>query len=263
MACLAYGNSIDGPGVTTENQIKTNPATQSTYNNYVLKVGNIRWNDGETLHVGFRGGTPWQRQTVASIAVQWTYHANISFRFDTDGKGQERYDILVSFDTTNKASWSKIGNTSRDSAAAGSPSMNLGDLNQFNNDAYNQRTILHEFGHALGRKHMHQSPWREEHPSVAFDREKVYAHYYQNQGWDRNKVDLNILAEADLDWTQITERMRMRMMDLVMPKFDMQSIMMYPFDASLMLGGQGGTQRNFELSAWDKYAISKAYPYHP
>lgn len=45
------------------------------------------------------------------------------------------------------------------------------------------------------------------HPKIAFNREALYAHYAQASGSSRDKIDLNILAEADVDWTQIPERM--------------------------------------------------------
>ncbi|KAJ4301002.1 hypothetical protein N0V90_003091 [Kalmusia sp. IMI 367209] len=256
MACLAYEVGLEGPGVTAEIKSATDPKTQLKHDVYTIKVGPIRWNDGQVLQVGFLGGKAWQRQKVAEIAVQWTYHANISFNFDPDLKGEDPYDILVSFDS-KQGSWSKLGTHSRNSAQAGVASMNLSGINEYIREENIQRTILHEFGHALGRGHMHQNPWRTEQDSVSFDPEAVYASYAE---WPREKVNRNVLAEYDLNWEEISERMRVRMMDLIFPKFDIHSVMIYPFDSSLTLGGNGGTPFNCELSDGDKYAISRAYP---
>jgi hypothetical protein len=44
--------------------------------------------------------------------------------------------------------------------------------------------ILHEFGHALGFKHMHQMPGAE---FITWDKEKVYK-YYEDKNWPRERV---------------------------------------------------------------------------
>lgn len=78
-------------------------------------------------------------------------------------------------------------------------------------------TVIHEFCHALGMIHEHQNP--EENP-IQFNREAVYCYYRTTQGWDTAKIDQNIINTYKLEQTNGSN-------------FDPQSIMVYPFQATL------------------------------
>jgi serralysin len=105
-------------------------------------------------------------------------------------------------------------------------------------DADIQKTILHEFGHALGCVHEHQNiPWRKD---------RVYSYYYKNFRWSSSDVDQNLFARQDAN-------------AVANSSFDPESIMMYVVPAELTITGvsfSGGSH----ISKKDKELIAKMYP---
>lgn len=84
-------------------------------------------------------------------------YANITFSM-VDANG----DIRITFNP-DLGSWSYVGLGCKSSKIkATDPTMNLGwiDDKSANLDPNEKGTILHEFGHALGMMHEHQSPAR-------------------------------------------------------------------------------------------------------
>lgn len=105
------------------------------------------WCTGRTLRVGAVGGTPAVRARVHRIAAEWTRHADLSFEFVEVGL---RAEIRIAFDAG--PSWSQLG---RDALWVPDdlPTMNLGGLTAAGPDGELRRTVLHQFGHALGLCH--------------------------------------------------------------------------------------------------------------
>ncbi len=107
-------------------------------------------------------------------------------------------------------------------------------------------TVLHEFGHALGFHHEHQSP----HTECDFDWDKLYEFLAKPPNeWNRAKVDHNLrqLPGGGLTFSP----------------HDKTSIMHYAFpDWMFKKGGASTcyTKRNDVLSPMDKQMIGKAYP---
>lgn len=104
-------------------------------------------NDSETLIA--------MRNKVKSVVENedFSKQANISFSFISEGTPQ----IRIGFDP-NGGSWSFVGKENN-SVEPGKPTMNLGWLSGDQITIDEQSVILHEFGHAIGLGHEHQSPF--------------------------------------------------------------------------------------------------------
>lgn len=194
------------------------------------------WANGSTVTVRFLGGSSNLRSRVMNYAREWTRHANVNFQVVNSGLA----DIRVAF-TQNGSSWSIVGNASSRSNQQ-QPSMNFGWLTDRTPEYEVKRTVLHEFGHALGLLHEHQNPAG----GIPWDEAAVYAHYQSTQGWDRKTTYNNVIATANQNDTQYSTH-------------DRASIMHYPVDARLT-NGRYSVGMNNDLSAIDKQYIARLYP---
>lgn len=189
------------------------------------------WMNGSKLRVRFMGGSAAQRETARSQAAWWSAVANISFEFGSAPDAELR----IAFDEDDGA-WSYIGTDCKD-IPRNEPTMNLGFLDG--------GTAAHEFGHAIGLAHEHQSPaggiqWREDVVIAAMAGPPNY--------WDEATTRHNILRKYRTDQVNGTG-------------FDPKSIMLYFFPASWTVNGIG-TEANEVLSQLDKQFIAgaKMYP---
>ena len=188
------------------------------------------------VRVKFMGGSSYVRQQVVRYANEWTRYANVNFSFVGSGPS----DVRISF-VQNGSSWSMLGRQAS-RAAENQPTMNFGWLNE-NTPAYEfRRTVLHEFGHALGLLHEHQNPTG----GIPWDEEKVYAFYLRSQGWNRQTTYHNVIARQGKDETQYSA-------------YDPASIMHYPVDPQLTRGNYK-VGMNTEISATDARFIALMYP---
>lgn len=194
------------------------------------------WSIGGTITVKFLGGSSALQSRVMTYANEWTRYANVNFRVVSSGSA----DIRIGF-TQNGSSWSMVGSGSArvDQQQA---TMNFGWLNDRTAESEVKRTVLHEFGHALGLLHEHQNPAG----GIPWDEEAVYNHYWATQGWDRSTTYSNVIATANRNTTQYSAH-------------DRASIMHYPVDSRLT-NGRYDVGMNSELSAIDKQYIAKMYP---
>jgi hypothetical protein len=112
------------------------------------------WNPGRTLRVRFMDGLPEVRAKVQQYANQWTQYANIIFDFGDDPDAE----IRISFQQTG--SWSALGTDAlvEEYFLKNQPTMNFGWLVPGLPEKEYSSVVLHEFGHALGMIHEHQSP---------------------------------------------------------------------------------------------------------
>ena len=121
--------------------------------------------------------------------------------------------------------------------------MNFGWFNSDTPDIEFSRTVIHEFGHALGLIHEHQSA----SAAIPWDIPKVYQYYQETQGWSKDEVDNNIFFRYSRDSTQHSS-------------YDRYSIMHYAIPAYLLLDESFSVGWNTSLSDLDKSYISTVYP---
>lgn len=161
-------------------------------------------NGGEypiTLGVHFIDGTDQQKAAVRTHAVKWLdddLGQKLDFLFDVE---QADAQISVTFNTNKNSSI--VG---RESAkyAKESATMHLGQIHE--------RTICHEFGHALGFSHEHQNP----DIPIVWNEDVVIADMAE-QGWTPSMVEHNIFNRYSADYACIGD-----------PSPNRKSIMMYP-----------------------------------
>ena len=222
--------------VETQPAQKLPPGVQKAVSYRPTRYQSRNWTPGSTLTIRFLGGSAALRERVFRYASEWTRYANLDFRVVTSG----RADIRVGF-TQNGSSWSVIGSSSNQ-LSQDRPSMNFGWFTDRTPDYEVKRTVLHEFGHALGLLHEHQNPTG----GIPWDEDAVYQHYASTQGWDRNTTYTNVMARAGHDKTQYSH-------------YDRASIMHYPVPSQLT-GGRYAVGMNNDLSETDKRYIATLYP---
>lgn len=213
------------------------------------------WQVGE-LTVSFNGGDAALHRKIAQVANTWTQFGNIRFDFgEKNGRFRlmtptDNSHIRVGFDTSrdNGGYWSLIGTDSQDTRVVkpGEVTLNL--------DGFDQRlppdwegVVLHEFGHALGFFHEHQSPSVD----CAFNWELVYEAYAEQYEWTESQVDDNLKQIRRGDFTSFSQH-------------DKHSIMHYAFPSWMFIDGENSpcfTTKNTTLSQTDKEWMAKAYPF--
>lgn len=216
----------------------------------------VTWRPGQTIKVCFKSGTPGAHQRVIRVAREWMSYANVKFDFEEGGtprrcRGDGHEDIKIDF-IDNRGWWSAYGTISRHR----DPSMNLQflgvDAPRYTNgqpapEPELRRIVLHEFGHALGMMHEHQSP------SGGCDREINWEAAYQmgaKMGWDRDMVHAQMRQLANVEEFNLTA-------------VDRKSIMHYSLAPELFRLGRNSNcwvPENFDLSEQDKRFIARVYP---
>ena len=203
-------------------------------------VKHSQWPNGSILRCRFLDGSVTQRKKVEAQAHVWTQFANIKFHFVAQGDAELR----ISF-KADPGSWSAVGTDALNSAyfPKVQPTMNFGWLKDDTEDAEYTRVVLHEFGHALGAIHEHQSPG----VTFKWNKPKVYGYFEGPPNyWHKDDIDQNIFARYRKTQTNYTA-------------FDPDSIMLYDFPAEFFIGGQA-TRQNNQLSNQDKVFMAKLYP---
>jgi hypothetical protein len=216
----------------------------------------LTWRPGQTIKVCFRSGSRGAHERVIRIAREWMQYANVVFDFEDNGtprqcRGEGNEDIKIDF-VDNRGWWSAYGTISRQR----DPSMNLQffgvDTPRYTNgqpapEAELRRIILHEFGHALGMMHEHQSP------NADCDREIDWEAAYRmgvKLGWDRDMVHAQMRQLTNLEEFNTTT-------------IDRKSIMHYSLAPELFKLGRSSkcwVPDNNDLSEQDRSFIAATYP---
>jgi Astacin (Peptidase family M12A) len=200
-----------------------------------------RWPVGSTVRCRFLDGSTKMKKKVRTHAVEWQKHANVKLKFVTKGEAE----IRISF-YADAGSWSAVGRDALNTAyfPLHQPTMNYGWVRDDSDPIQDRAVVLHEFGHALGCIHEHQTP--------TFNRkwnEAEVLRYFRGPPnfWDDDAIRHNVLGKYSPKGIRATQ-------------FDPKSIMLYAFDGELFSDGLGPTNENDKLSATDVAMIKRMYP---
>lgn len=204
-------------------------------------IASKKWSAGSTVRCRFLDGSAKMQKKVRTYATEWEKHANVKLKFVATGAAEVRISFYA-----DDGSWSAVG---RDALNTGyfpphQPTMNFGWVRDDSDAVEDRAVVLHEFGHALGCIHEHQSPtftrkWNEAAVMKYFKGPPNY--------WDEDAIRFNVLQKYSPKGVKAT-------------KFDAKSIMLYSFDAALFADELGPTNENSKLSPTDTAMIKQMYP---
>lgn len=219
----------------------------NSHNNYTSKPGaaiinSPRWDVGQTIKVKFLDGSNLEQEIFKQYVSQWTAYANLNFEYVP--KNEDAH-IIVAFNLGRPGAWSELGARMLLPSPTwanyqNTPSMRVGPVS---NSESSRRTVLHEFGHALGLVHEQNNP----DAKINWNLPKTYKYYYDLMDWSKEEVDRQVIQKRSPQDTDYST-------------YDPLSIMHYYVPASLTTDGVGVNEQSY-LSWTDKKSINKWYPF--
>jgi hypothetical protein len=140
------------------------------------------------------GATSNKAKAVDKTIQEWVKFANVTFQKTTNVASAK---IRISFTNLQGSSWSAIGQDSLNITDTSKPTLNLGWIGDVEDPSPEDAgTILHEFGHALGMMHEHQSPARGER--IHLKELAVYNYYRPLLGNNNSLVKTQVIDQYNL-----------------------------------------------------------------
>lgn len=197
-----------------------------------------KWKSADAITIAFMSGDEALKKRVRETAQRWVAPglANLRLVFNDAPDA----DVRIAFQQGD-GSWSTVGTTCRQ-VPKPRATMNFGWIDANSPEEELRSVVLHEFGHALGLIHEHQSPvggfkWKRQ--AVIDELSKP------PNSWSVEEIEFNVLNPASPD-------------DVAATAMDPTSIMMYPIPASWTEDGSS-TGFNSDLSNIDQKFIRKQY----
>lgn len=209
----------------------------------------LKW-PGNRASVCFFDGRREARDHVARTAQKWSQSNALTFDFGPEGNRRTcnpaaPSDIRISF--RGSGYWSYVGIQAKHIDSR-KQTLNLQGMDKTTFGSGDDGVILHEFGHAIGFEHEHQSP------VSGCEEEFDWEYLYTSMGWgpaevDRNMRRLNVSSS---------------MGGLLTTRFDDKSVMLYSLSADAFKNPRSARcyipQANNDISALDLKATQIVYP---
>jgi hypothetical protein len=229
---------------------KSRPAVQVGLEAVVQR--SLTW-PGNSASVCFFDGSQRTRDHVAEVAEQWALATKSVLKLDFGPSGARRTcdwsnpsDIRVSFNGVGY--WSYVG-TQAKLINAYKQTLNLAGMDTITSfTTQEDGVILHEFGHAIGFEHEHQSP------QSGCEEEFNWNYLYTALGWPRDDVDRN-MRRLDISSSKTL---------LLTTAFDSKSVMLYSLSPEAFKDPNAAKcyipRSNTKISDLDARAAEIVYP---
>jgi hypothetical protein len=205
---------------------------------------------GSKVSVCFFDGGAQARDHISQVAQKWTQATALEFDFGPTGNRQtcdpaKPSDVRVSF--RGVGYYSYVG-TQAKYINSYKQTLNLQGMDKTNFTQDDDGIILHEFGHAIGFEHEHQSP------ASGCDEEFDWNYLYTSMGWTKEEVERNMRRLS----------IPSGKLGLLVTAFDRSSVMLYSLAPKAFKNpGTAGCyipSANNDISPLDRQAVQTVYP---